>query len=555
MKETITKKNKTILPEDFDVVTKYEETIEQSIVDNLFDYFGRTYYKIQNKNDGTIVRNDFISDHDIRLKKFIGNKNRFYSLGILGLVISGIASVLGALLGFNNVTYFQVPYYIVIAIGTLCLCLALFFSGFLLNWNVINNKNKKRINKKITTWNNAFNKFSGNLSKVSIMNALECSIPDFVCDKHTPAYDKKIFNLHNRIYSYADIPQDAMRCEFSNLSSGFYKENAFSLSYSKWEWFREAKVIDKSINDKTKKTKDETKKLINIRRSLKRFEDSICVIAFDTFSDPKLNFVLNNPDGRNIKLQNNIFNNVFSLAVNDTKLAYKIFTPYVQHTLARLKTWTDSSRSIRQVIKEGNKIYVVFDGNKDFFKFDRIVKPELNYVFNTNHVTPSVLMNENKKTIEEDKTKEIKCGSLDETAALMAEYILEETDLMFTALEMGTCYPLDSIIEEDKILNSNSLLDILNEKREDSKKGKFDTINKLNENLSEVPNSPTWNSKKTPMFKPMLKVGDANYKKDNKFSLNKKPDSIFGKMKIKSILDNDSDNDNYVNPSKKNFPF
>lgn len=79
---------------------------------------------------------------------------------------------------------------------------------------------------------------------------------------------------------------------------------------------------------------------------------------------------------------------------------------------------------------------------------------------------PNVIIGDKKVVKEIKKNKKLKCGSLDETTSLMVEYILEEFDLMFSALEMATCYPTDSVIENIRNdIKSKTLLDVLEEKK------------------------------------------------------------------------------------------
>lgn len=482
------------LPNGYDVVTEYKDNIEQNIVDNLIDYFGRVYYRTNNTKHTGKIRNNSISKYDNQILNYISKKTLIllaifiplFFLGVLGFVL--ISSLAGGDIGSINAHLVEVA-----GAGTakfaslqgLVIAGFIFSSFFIIAsvavliwigvWGYRRLLQTERINDKVNQWNRNFDNFVSNLKFGGLMNTIQASTPDFVVDKHTPSYDRRIYNLHNRIYSYADIPQDARRLEYLNLLSGFYKGNAFSLSFSSWEWFREAKVIDQDIDANLSQMN------INIKRNLKRFEDGICVLAVDTFVDPDLNFVLNNPDGKNIRLQNKIFNNIFSLAVNNPKNAYKVFTPYVQHTLSRLKTWSDASKCIRQVIKEGTKIYVIFDGSNGFFKFDRILKKELNYVFNTNKVKPNVIFQDEKTIKEVYNENKIKCGSLDESASLMVEYILEEFDLLYTALEMATCYPTDAVIDSMKKTNrSTTLKDVLEDKKRSTSGLADRTINELN---------------------------------------------------------------------------
>ncbi|MGL4951044.1 MAG: hypothetical protein ACRC4M_04415 [Mycoplasma sp.] len=324
-----------------------------------------------------------------------------------------------------------------------------------LNWQFKKTREASRVKEKVNQWNQNYTNFANNLTSSGIKAAIQTSITDLIFDKGTPLYDKKTFNLHNRIYTYSSIPQDAHRIEFKNLSSGFYKGSPFNVSYSKWEWFREAKVIDQKINKESNVITN------SVSRSLKRFEDSICVVTIETFAEPKLNFVLNNPDGRNLRLQNSIFNDIFSLAVNNQKLAYKIFTPYVQHTLSRCKTWSGNCKSIRQVIKEGSKLHVVLDGKDDFFNFDVITNPELNHIFRSKDLYFKNVVSGKPKA--KTLNKRLKFGSLDDSAALMTEYIFEELDVLISALEMGACLPVDNSLRAKP--NHKTLYDVLEEKR------------------------------------------------------------------------------------------
>ncbi len=59
---------KFTLPKNYDVVTEYQENIEQGIVDSLFDYFGRVYYQSDvSTQDGKKVRNHYISKKPLYL--------------------------------------------------------------------------------------------------------------------------------------------------------------------------------------------------------------------------------------------------------------------------------------------------------------------------------------------------------------------------------------------------------------------------------------------------------------------------------------------------------
>ena len=517
------------LPEGYDVIGEYQDNIEQSLVDNLFDYFGRVYYKNHSINGGSKdqikLRNSYLSKYDKKIFKLVNKK--FVSYLIASLVFLLIATIGYVLFYFfvgssyNDVINkanslavdpnsiittsngWLILFLIVFVVINLFALIAIIMLIFTISWYIKNNQQYNRIIKKNKMWNKSFYNFATNLTEKGILNAIQASIPYFVVDKHTPSFDKTIYNIHNRIYSYANIPQDARRIRFNCLSSGFYRGNAFSLSFSSWEWFREAKVIDQNRVGPSKVN-------IHARRSLRRFEDCICVLTVDTFAEPKLNFVLNNPDGKNIRLQNKIFNNVFSLAVNNPDLAYTVFTPYVQHTLSRCKTWTDSSRGIRQVIKEGSKVYVVFDGREDFFKFSRIIDPRLNYVFNSVEARSSVLLSKQNRLSDVSHNELLKLGSLDETASLMTEYILEETDILFTALEMATCYPMDNIIVK-KQKQAKTLYDVLEEKKNNPGM-KFKTITELNSSFDEINKkvADIGFNQKAPTFKGLVNIDKLN---------------------------------------------
>ncbi len=520
--------NQNKLPEGYDVIGEYQDNIEQSLVDNLFDYFGRAFYKpssSDNKNK-IKIRNSYLSKYDKKIFKLVNKKFIVYSivaaifllLTIAGFLlyyffvgdsVNAVSIKASDLAASNNLITTQSGWLALFLAVLVFICLlgvlTLVFLVITVIWYFRTNKQYNRIINKNKMWNKAFYNFANNLSESGLVNAIQASIPNLVIDKHTPSFDRSIYNIHNRIYSYADIPQDACRTDFKCLSSGFYKGNAYSLSYSSWEWFREAKVVDENRQGKNKIN-------IHARRSLRRFEDNICVLTVDIFAEPKLNFVLNNPDGKNIRLQNKIFNNVFSLAVNNPDLAYTVFTPYVQHTLSRCKTWTDACRSIRQVIKEGSKIYVVFDGKKDFFKFTRIIDPRLNYVFNSVEARTSALIDQDHKLVRASTTELLKLGSLDETASLMTEYILEETDLFFTALEMATCYPMDNIIAK-KRKNARTLYDVLEEKCNNPSSTKFKTLVELNDNFKEIAQEDVAMKKRTiPIFRPLVNINIDNSK-------------------------------------------
>lgn len=498
-KTTIKEKYEDIrLPEGYDIINDYQNNVEQAVVDNLFDYFGRVYYKNYDGNpNAKKPRNHYISKYDVKLFDIINKKIiKFLILAIIFTVLAVVGYVIyyfvagpsfgeikikiNDLVGTNgwDKLSWEFVFYFTFALICLIALIALIFIGLTIYWSLIKYFENARINSKIDAWNKVFYNFTHHLSKTGLYNSLQAAIPELVFDKHTPIYDRKNYNLHSRIYAYADIPRDARKIDFKNLFSGFYKGCPFNVSYSAWEWFREAKIVDETISD------DGHKALVNVRRSLRRFEDKICVLSLDTFAENKLNFVLNNPDGRNLRLQNKIFNNIFTLAVNNPKLAYIVFTPYVQHTLARCKTWSDSSRAIRQVIKEGNKIYVVFDGKADFFLFDRITNPQLNYVFNSRNEYVNVVSGVNQRRVD-SLAKKFAVGSLDETASLMVEYILEELDVLFTSLEMATCYPLDqSLIAKEK--NKRTLYDVLEEKTNENNNLKFKTINDLEQRISQI---------------------------------------------------------------------
>ncbi len=493
--ETKTKADEIRLPEGYDIINDYQENTEQAVVDNLFDYFGHVYYK--NHGDSTVVkaRNHYISKHDLNLFRLIDKKiikfgvitSVLILLGVIGYILfyflvgstfAEVSQKSASLAGNWTTQQWDTLFISVFTIICLISFIGIVMFGFTLYWILIKSTESKRVNNKIRDWNEVFYNFSHNLTKTGIHNAIQAAIPNLVIDKHTPAYDRKTYNLHSRIYSYGEIPRDAKKIDFKNVVSGFYKGSPWSISYSAWEWFREAKVVDQKTDA------DGRKVFVNVKRSLRRFEDKINVLTVDTFAESKLNFVLNNPDGKNIRLQNKIFNNIFSLAVNNPKLAYTVFTPYVQHTLARCKTWTDSCRQIRQVIKEGSKIYVVFDGKENFFNFDRITNPELNYIFNSRHEYTNVVVGGDRRLY--GKQKRFAIGSLDESASLMTEYILEELDILFSVLEMATCYPLDdALVAKEK--SKRTLYDVLEEKRNDADKLKYKTIQDLDDRFHEIP--------------------------------------------------------------------
>lgn len=518
---------KFTLPPNYDVVTEYQENIEQGIVDSLFDYFGKVYYQSDVSTQGKKVRNNYISKYDARILRMFARRTNILWFIFAILFILGVGGLLGILFGIgfqltsihqatrdwpggDNPILWTVVFAILIGIscGLIILSIVLFIS--VIYWMRLDARFARRTREKIKEWNRVFDRFSRSLDKASILNAIQSGIPDFVLDRRTPAYDRKIYNIHNRIYAYSGIPQDARRVHYTNTLSGFYKGYAFSLSISTWEWFREAKLVEEEMN------KNNSSLNISVKRSLKRFEDSICLLVVDTFADPKLNFVLNNPEGKNIRLQNDIFNNIFSLAVNNAKHAHNVFTPYVQHSLSRLKTWTNVCKNVRQVIKEGSKIYIVFDADADFFKFDRIVNPSLNYVFNSKNISENTIYKNGEMVAKKGgKNKyKIKCGSLDETASLMTEYILEETDLLYTALEMATCFPADDVFKKQSKKNASrakTLMSILEEKRQ--KDYSDEAANALNLtttddiNLVESEfNVPNWNADKAPDFKPLVNV-------------------------------------------------
>lgn len=527
---------KFALPKGYDVVTEYQENVEQGIVDSLFDYFGKVYYKSDVNTQGKKVRNEYISKYDKKLLKMFASRTHnlwfvFAALlftGVVGLTLfltligtdiaDGVTSLAAKLSNFDTTSplymFLIVFFAIIFAFIIGCLLLSIITLVSVIYWMKLDSKHSKRMKDKIQEWNRVFDSFSKSLDKNSILNAVQSSIPDLIFDKKTPSYDRKIYNIHNRVYSYSSIPQDAKRISYTNTLSGFYKGYAFSLSTSSWEWFREAKVVEEDLRESNASVH------INIKRSLKRFEDNLSLLVVDTFANPKLNFVLNNPEGKNIRLQNDIFNNVFSLAVNNAKYAHNVFTPYVQHTLSRLKTWSDSSKNIRQIIKEGSKIYVIFDSDPDFFKFERVANPAYNYIFNSKNLDESSIFKDGKKVSGKDtkkstkaNAKSVKCGSLDETASLMTEYILEETDLLFSALEMATCYPADDAFINSSKENkkSKTLLNVLEEKRnKDYSKLATERINSITSDDLDLQEStmnvPDWNSDKTPTFKPIVNV-------------------------------------------------
>ena len=517
---------KFTLPSNYDVVSDYQENTEQGIVDSLFDYFGKVYYQSDLNTRDKKVRNNYISKYDARILKMFARRTTKLWFAFAILFILGVAGLLGVyfgttfdLQGIMQNTIEWIPgvwgvvlfaFIIALSIGMLIIAFILLIS--VIYWMKLDARFAKRTREKIKEWNRVFDRFSKSLEKNPILNAIQSGMPEFVLDKRTPAYDRKIYNIHNRIYAYSGIPQDARRISYTNTLSGFYKGAAFSLSNSTWEWFREAKLVEEEINDRN------TEVNINVRRSLKRFEDSINLLVVDTFADPKLNFVLNNPDGKNIRLQNDIFNNIFSLAVNNPKHVHNVFTPYAQHSLSRLKTWTSICKNIRQVIKEGSKIYVVFDADPDFFKFERITDPSLNYVFNSKNISDNTVFKNGEvfssKSNKKKNRYKIKCGSLDETASLMVEYILEEVDLLFTGLEMATCFPTDDAFEKDvKNSRAKTLMSILEEKRQKdySEESANALMNITTEeeglNLLESEfNFKNWDAEKAPEFKPLVNV-------------------------------------------------
>lgn len=464
------------LPEGYDVIDTYQKNTEQAIVDSLFGYFGKVYY--QNEDVPTEIhkiRNRSASKYDHQLFKLL--TKRIGKNGVLACVFIIIAAVLTALFSsfigtdIRSVTL-KIEYWVLDGILTTqawevlvilmlwIICIFLLFGLIAATkciiWAYRQHKEKVRVATKVSEWNANYAKFAASLSRTGIQNALQVAIPDLIFDTITPTFDRKTLNLHSRIYAYCNIPQDAKKSTFKNLSSGFYKGNPFTISYSSWEWYREAKIINQSTDKKNVEN-------FKVSRSVKRFEDEICVLTIDTFAEPKLNFVLNNPEGKNINLQSGVFNSVFSLAVNDPRLAYKVFTPYVQHTLSRCKTWADPAKAIRQVIKEGSKIYVVFDGNANFFNFERLTNNELNQVFNSKDSYVKELFGQ--KVFHKGLIKRTHFGSLDETASLMAEFVLDEMDILFTALEMGVCYPFDDALTVHAKPNMKSLHEILEEKK------------------------------------------------------------------------------------------
>lgn len=512
------------LPDGYDVIDTYQNVTEQAIVDNLFDYLGKVYYKTDHSSKGEKIRNSAISKYDKQLFKFINRKIGVFlawAALFIAITIGGLLAF-GILIGENqtkiveqistfssqwnwSLTSVEALVYSVAAIICLFALIALYCLVMIFYWFFTRCSQRTRVKEKVSQWKNNYARFTSNLTKSGIKNAIQTSIPELVFDKATPMYDKRIYNLHNRIYSYSNIPQDAKKNEYKNLSSGFYKGYAFSLSYSAWEWFREAKVVSQVAS------KSEHAIGFSAKRSLKRFSDSICVLTIDTFSEPKLNFVLNNVEGTNIKLQNTVFNKVFTLAVNNPKLAYTVFTPYVQHTLSRCKTWSQSSKAIRQVIKEGTKIHVVFDGKKDFFDFEMLTNPEKNIAFISKEKylrSSSYPTNKRKNLTIYAKNK---YGSLDDTAALMVEYLLEETDILYTALEMGTCFPMNNSFKQYNNNIEKTLFNVLEEKKQSVSLDPI--ITQLNERIREVPQAEVNFNTKKPTFKPST---DFNTNSSNK---------------------------------------
>ncbi|MGL4948334.1 MAG: hypothetical protein ACRC42_03025 [Mycoplasma sp.] len=390
----------------------------------------------------------------------------YFFLCIAGLIVfwfvagSSVSTVWNQIQIWASQAGMSVIYMQIIVIGVFAIILSFALVGLVyvmlaLNWKFKKGYELRRVRTKVDEWNQNYANFSHNLTVKGVRTAVSGAFADLVFDNVTPSYDRNSYNLHSKIYSFSNIPQDAQKIEFKNLNSGYYKGLPFNISYSKWEWFREAKVITQS----TSVQKNEVKNKVS--RSLKRFEDSICVLTVDTFSEPNLNFVLKNPDGRNITLQNKVFNDVFSLAVNNHKLAYKIFTPFVQHTFARCKTWSVNAKAIRQVIKEGTKLHVVFDGKRDFLNFEIITNPEYNYIFKSKDLYFKNVINEKPRISE--LNKRIRFGSLDESASLMAEYIFEEVDLFVSALEIAASLPMDDFVQKRN--SQKTLLDVLEEKR------------------------------------------------------------------------------------------
>ncbi|MGL4951679.1 MAG: DUF3137 domain-containing protein [Mycoplasma sp.] len=325
------------------------------------------------------------------------------------------------------------------------------------NWKFRKNSESSRIKRKVNNWNQCYKNFSNNISLSGIKAAVESSVPDLIFDKTTPKYDKNSYCLHDRIYNYGNIPQDAHRLQFKNITSGFYKGAPFNISFSSWEWYREAKIINETNSKNDANTSS---------RSLKRFEDSICIITVDSFANPKLNFVLKNPDGRNIKLQNEVFNEIFSLAVNDKEKAYQVFTPYVQHTMSRCKTWSPNCKAIRQVIKDGSKIHIIFDGKSDFFEFEKVLNPQLNQMF-ANARTYADNNQTEQRPMNSVINKKVGFGSLDDTASIIVEYIFNDIDLLISMLEISTCLPIDTKVSK-LIDGKKTLFNVLQEKRTDN---------------------------------------------------------------------------------------
>ncbi len=481
----------------YDTISKYKNIVEQNIVDGLFDYFGRIYYKIDPNNKAGEVKNEYLTTR--YMDEASRRERRWKQDSIwcaIFLILFAVAFVcvwffVGNLPNdFKNYeNYIYIPSWLLVAL--------LLFIGVLLLISTIINFSKSfmmmRYSKdQLKNWNNSFYYFTKRIENQGIKDAIEYGMSDLILDKHTASYDRTIYGLHNRLYTYADIPKDARRTKYHNLTSGVYKNNPFTISYSEWEWFREGREINEDV-DAAYHTIN-----VNLKRRLHRFEDSMIILSMDIDANPNLNFILNNFNGKNIKLQNNVFNSLFNLVVNDQNLAYKVFTPYVQHTYSRLKTWSPVSKMIRQVIKEGNKLYVIIDGFNDFFKFNKITDPELNIMFNTS---------------ERLSLSEIKVGSLDETASLMTEYILEETDLLYTILELGASLPADPeiLVLKQKIKAEymsrrpkNNLFDIIANRRSRGVGSEAMDLMSNDFQRNRVSNeTPLWNAQQAPLFRPL----------------------------------------------------
>lgn len=525
IKEELLNVNNEELPDGYDVIDTYQNITEQAIVDNLFDYLGKVYYETNHSSKGEKIRNTAISKYDKQLFKFINRKLGMFiawAVFFIAITIAGALSF-SILVGSTPVkivdqinifaidwnwtlVYVEALIYSIFSLLCLFALISLFCLIMILYWFITRCSQRTRVKEKITQWKSNYARFTCNLSKSGIKNAMQASDPELILDKTTPVYDKRIYNLHSRISSYSDIPADAKKTEYKNLSSGFYKGYAFSLSYSSWEWFRDTKVINK-IPSKSKQDS-----MVGASRSLKKLTDDICVLTIDTFAEPKLNFVLNNVEGANIRLQNNVFNKLFSLAVNNPQLAFKVFTPYVQHTLSRCKTWSQSSKSIRQVIKEGSEIHVIFDGKKDFFDFEMLTNPEKNVAFIAKEKYLKKTTSADSKARNSIAYLKNKYGSLDDTASLMVEYMLNETDILYTALEMGTCFPTSNTFKHHSKKIEKTLFDVLEEKR---KSISFNSsIPQLNEELDEMLQAETNFNSKQPTFTP-LKNFDPNSSNNN----------------------------------------